>query len=345
MSLISTHWFPAYGFCETSDALSDRLFDDFDHQSEQFTGHDQSYLQLTPGSFRGRFLSAFLGEDVAIHMEFCNQALEQEVCGSPDHFSFGVILSEPDPFFVKGREFSADEVFVLPPSGNLHLVSPLNGAIMAIAIRRDLLLRLFCLAAPILDWFENLGREVGFLRRGLLARRLREDAVAALEGISPFDRKVPSTMVGLALANSVASKISLEWAGGWACEGMAGTLHYERFRKFRDRLFSEDALPDSGAKLAKAFDVSKRSVEQAFAANVSMGPLTYLRVHRLHEVRRKLMDSGLSGSCIGDIAAEHGFWDWSRFSKHYRHQFGELPSATRQNRADRTGKQSPSYRS
>jgi hypothetical protein len=36
-------------------------------------------------------------------MEFCNQALEQEVFGSPDHYTFGVTLDEAAGFTSKGR--------------------------------------------------------------------------------------------------------------------------------------------------------------------------------------------------------------------------------------------------
>jgi hypothetical protein len=53
---ISTRWFPACGLCERNAWLSDKVYKDFDHQAEQLSGHDQSYLQLTAGPFRGRFL-------------------------------------------------------------------------------------------------------------------------------------------------------------------------------------------------------------------------------------------------------------------------------------------------
>ena len=89
-------------------------------------------------------------------MEHCNQALEQEVVGSTDHFTFGVTLSEGGNFLVNGRQISGAEVFVLPPTGNLHVISPLNGAIMAIAIKRDLFLRQLSLAPVVLDWLEGL---------------------------------------------------------------------------------------------------------------------------------------------------------------------------------------------
>ena len=330
-NLISTRWFPTCDFSARSDVLADNVFRDFDQQAEQLVGHDQSYLQLTPGAFRGRFLSAFFGEDVAIHMEHCNQALEQEVVGSTDHFTFGVTLSEGGNFLVNGRQISGAEVFVLPPTGNLHVISPLNGAIMAIAIKRDLFLRQLSLAPVVLDWLEGLKGTVGYLSARRVARRIREDAIAAIEGVAPNKTLAPAALVGTALAASIASKFSLE-LGNVMAEGSFVRSHaYDRYQQCRTWLHSSTNTLDDSAKISGAAHASKRSVEQAFSSNVSMGPLTYLRILRLHEIKRKLSERSCLDHSIGDIAAEHGFWDWSRFSQHYRRHFGELPSATRQN--------------
>ncbi|MCB1452789.1 MAG: helix-turn-helix transcriptional regulator, partial [Rhizobiaceae bacterium] len=97
----------------------------------------------------------------------------------------------------------------------------------------------------------------------------------------------------------------------------------------RNHLLCRNTPPDRSSEIANLIQVSKRTVEQAFSSNVSVGPLTYSRILRLHQVRRKLMDPSMATLSIGDIAAEHGFWDWSRFSQHYRRQFGSLPSAAR----------------
>ena len=328
-SFFSTRWFPSCEFCADNDALTDQLFDDFDLQAEQLSGHDQSYLQLTPGPFEGRFLSAFLGKEVAIHMEFCNQALEQEVSGSPDHFTLGVTLSEQAPFLIKGRELLASDLFILPPSGNLHLVSPTNAAIMAIAIERNLFMEQLYMAHPFLDWVGALSREVGVLRLDRLAHRVREDAIAALEAVSSSAEAAPTSWAGRALANSITTKISLEWGSVIAYKETLGTQSFDRYQIGRNHLLCRNTPPDRSSEIANLIQVSKRTVEQAFSSSVSVGPLTYSRILRLHQVRRKLMDPSMATLSIGDIAAEHGFWDWSRFSQHYRRQFGSLPSAAR----------------
>ncbi len=328
--LTSMRWFPSCEIGARNASLLNNVYEDFDQQSEQLVGHDQSYLQLTPGAFQGRFLSAFLGDDVAIHMEYCNQALEQEVGGSPGHLSFGVILSDGGAFFVNGRPLTKNDVFILPPSGNLHVTSPLNGAVMAITIRRDMFLRQSGLSPMVLDWLDDLTDSVGFLRAGRLPDRLREDAVSALEGIAQTDAQVSETVLGQALAAGIASKLSLEWSSAAVRDGLCGTPAYDRFQRCKSGFQTEAASIENVSRVTTMGRASKRSVEQAFSTHVSMGPLAYLRIMRLHDVKRKLADQAFADRSIGDIAAEHGFWDWSHFSHQYRRHFGELPSFTRQ---------------
>jgi len=50
---------------------------------------------------------------------------------------------------------------------------------------------------------------------------------------------------------------------------------------------------------------------------------------QLNHIRRDLMSDASANLSIGVIAARHGIWHWSRFSRYYRLLFGELPSQTR----------------
>ena len=333
--LISTRWFPKCTFSAKKGALLDNVFKDFDQQAEQLVGHDQTYMQLTRGKFRGRFLSAILGGDVAIHMEYCNQALEQHVSGPPDFLTFGVLLSDKEVFSINGSAITFDDVFVVPTTGDLHVISPLNGAIMAIAVRRDTLLAHSGLSPIAANWLADLNGTVGNLRMPRLANRLREDAIAALESASDTCATTPAVMIGQALVASIASNLSLGWNTGAANAKVDLTAAFDRFQSCRQWLNEAPAQRVDLDEVAKQMQNSKRSIEQAFSQTVSMGPLTYLRLCRLHEVRRKLANPVANTQTIGDIAADHGFWDWSRFSQNYRQHFGELPSATRCSQVDR----------
>lgn len=327
---ISTRWFPSCAFSAKTDHLLDNLFTDFDQQAEQLAGHDQTYLQLSRGAFQGRFLSAFLGPKVAVHLEYCNQALEQEVAGSPDLLTFGVVLSDTTQFRVNGTTLSRDSVFVLPPNGALHVLSPTDGAIMAITIHRETFLHQAALAPAAADWLAQLSSTIGTLHAPRLAQRFREDAMTALESVAQSSTPLPRAMIGQALSTSLASKVSLEWNSTLAREMNDANASFDRYRQCQKLLDAANLPVEDTLRLGQSVGASKRAVENAFSKVVSMGPLTYSRVLRLHAARRKLSDPTYANLSIGDIAADHGFWDWSRFSHTYGQHFGERPSETRQ---------------
>lgn len=59
-----------------------------------------------------------------------------------------------------------------------------------------------------------------------------------------------------------------------------------------------------------------------------MGLISYLRLRRMHLVRRALLRAAPGSSTVTRIAADYGFWELGRFSIEYRARFGESPSAT-----------------
>ncbi len=87
------------------------------------------------------------------------------------------------------------------------------------------------------------------------------------------------------------------------------------------------------ADVARAAQVSVRTLEVNFRAYLDMTPRTYLRVVRLRLARHALMSTNDTRQ-IADIAKSLGFTHVSRFSQYYASLFGETPSDTRQ-RVDR----------
>ncbi|MEX3007402.1 helix-turn-helix domain-containing protein [Hoeflea sp. TYP-13] len=200
---------------------------------------------------------------------------------------------------------------------------------MAIIIRRELLLGHPGLASKIADWMDGLTNHVEMLHAPRLAQRLREDAVSALESASQARTEASRDLIGRALVASIVAKLTLEWSGPPTANEFTAAKSYERFQECRPLLISDWKRFSSTAAFTKSVRASRRSVENAFSENAQVGPLGYLRIFRLHQVRRQLVNPDCFHLSIGDIAAEHGFWDWSRFSNHYRRHFGELPSETR----------------
>lgn len=91
----------------------------------------------------------------------------------------------------------------------------------------------------------------------------------------------------------------------------------------RDRIIE----PISVDELCVAMHVSRRYLEYAFADAFGTSPSRYLRLLRLHQVRRHLKASA-GRTTITNEAFRMGFNHMSLFTTQYKNAFGECPSDT-----------------
>ncbi|MCR9139984.1 MAG: helix-turn-helix domain-containing protein [Alphaproteobacteria bacterium] len=259
--------------------------------------------------------------------------MEKEFAVSPRKFSFCLSLKETAPLEIYGHTKSADCIYVVPPDGEFVTVSPPNSLLMAITIDSQTLLNNAGLVPELVDWLSGLNRQCVFVKSLELANRMRADMVSALESLAIAPSLNKRSIVERATLFSIASALTMAWLRNQTLPILPPTNAYERFRQARVLLQKDVEIFDERSGHRIAHLGSKRSIEQAFTDHVSMGPLSYARLIRLHNARSKLRNAEHKMKSIGDIAAEEGFWDASRFAAHYRSHFGELPSATRQKSA------------
>lgn len=101
--------------------------------------------------------------------------------------------------------------------------------------------------------------------------------------------------------------------------------------------------PWSGASLARAAGVSRRSMERSFKQVRGCGPLEAVRRVRLGYARRDLLTARAESS-VTETAMRWGFLHLGRFSRAYAGFFGERPSETlRRSRAVTLGAQFSPY--
>ncbi len=86
--------------------------------------------------------------------------------------------------------------------------------------------------------------------------------------------------------------------------------------------------PISLGTLCSQMYVGRRTLIQGFREHLGMGPMAYLKLQRLHGVRRGLLEAQAGGETISGLAASWGFLNPGHFARDYRRLFGELPSAT-----------------
>lgn len=82
------------------------------------------------------------------------------------------------------------------------------------------------------------------------------------------------------------------------------------------------------ADLCHQAHISRRTLIQGFQEHLGVGPMAYLKIHRLHGVRRDLLAADPRQRGVGTIAAEWGFLNAGHFARYYHQLFGERPRDT-----------------
>jgi AraC-like DNA-binding protein len=121
-----------------------------------------------------------------------------------------------------------------------------------------------------------------------------------------------------------------------ACYAMANAEPSRSFLSSPERLVrsAQEYLDNAGdalvhiSELLSALRTSRRTLHRAFNEVLALPPLTYLRHRRLCEARLRLTREAAAGITVAEVALQHGFSDFGRFSGYYRRLFGENPSDT-----------------
>jgi transcriptional regulator GlxA family with amidase domain len=80
--------------------------------------------------------------------------------------------------------------------------------------------------------------------------------------------------------------------------------------------------------LASAAGVSERTLRAAFQGYFGIGPVQFLRLRTLNQVRDSLRNCDPALTTVTDVATRFGVWELGRLARDYRLLFGELPSQT-----------------
>jgi AraC family ethanolamine operon transcriptional activator len=82
------------------------------------------------------------------------------------------------------------------------------------------------------------------------------------------------------------------------------------------------------ADICQAVHASKRSLHYGFQDMFGMGPMAFLKVLRLHAIRRILLGAEPKSLQVKEVATTWGFCSMGHFSRDYKQLFGESPSQT-----------------
>lgn len=93
-------------------------------------------------------------------------------------------------------------------------------------------------------------------------------------------------------------------------------------------LRQETESPLSIRELCERLKINWRTLNMGFRELYGVPPKTYMRLSRLHHVRRVLCQSDPGTTNVTAVAVSWGFFQLGRFAVEYRQLFGEKPSDT-----------------
>jgi AraC-like DNA-binding protein len=118
-------------------------------------------------------------------------------------------------------------------------------------------------------------------------------------------------------------------AEGHSLEPTAGGRRQNHtLTRFVEFLKANPDRPIYLTEICAAIGVAERTLRGPCEEHLGMGPIRYLTLRRMHQVRRALLHSHPSTATVTQIVRDHGFWELGRFSVAYRILFGESPSET-----------------
>lgn len=80
--------------------------------------------------------------------------------------------------------------------------------------------------------------------------------------------------------------------------------------------------------LCRATGLRERTLRNIFHDYFGVGPMRFLKVRQLREIRAALLAADPAHHTVTDIATRFGIWDFSLFARNYKALFGEPPSHT-----------------
>ncbi len=306
------------------------MFNDVDHFGEAIASSGFQLTQLSQGAFRGRLASWMISPSLSVTRQQASQSLQVISDKRPDHLRFVVLLNTPLlPAFARDRPLVANAIFGFDIDRPVHLITspegqdqckidvakPLFQHYAALAHRYDLDDAFFQrnMVVPTTDRFSPLGTYLRQLfysgapqighRMPQAAKLLEQDLVPllidALPPVHQADAPRPYRRAALVVA--------------------AKTYIMEHLDQ-----------PLTLAQICQAVCTSQRSLQYGFQEMLGMGPMAFVKVQRLHGIRRALLYADPKPETVAQVAHQWGFWSLGHFSKDYKQLFGESPSQTLQ---------------
>ncbi len=303
-------------------------FNDVDHFGEALAASGFQVTQLSQGAFQGCLAAWMISPSLSVTRQQASQSLQVINDKQPDRFRFVVLLNTPaQPAFARDRPLVANSIFGFDIERPVHLITSPDGQDQC---KIDVSKAVFQHYAALAHRYDL---DEAFLQRNMV--------VPALDRFSPLCAYLRQ------LFQTGASQV-------WGQTPQAATLMEQDLmpllidalppahqakapRSYRRAALVSTAKayimenldqPLTLAQICQAVCISQRSLQYGFQDMLGMGPMAFVKVQRLHGIRRALLYADPKPETVAQIAHQWGFFSLGHFARDYKTMFGELPSET-----------------
>ena len=296
---------------------------DIDEQAALLRGWNQSYDQISAGSFQGTFLEATL-DRVHLFREVTSNALYQTGVLSAGTVAVGVPLALRGNATFCGRRCDGSQLHVFSGDDAFEFFSPCGLDIAGFVFDAE-----DFYGALTADEQETMVHALGkpHLRsvtpQG--ADRLRQLFADVCDELtqSPAIAVAPNRLSAMTRDIATALACALAFEQTDAGDPVPEPRRSRIVRQARELAAQgRDGSAITVEELCRSVGVSRRALQYCFLEILGIGPSAYLRAVRLNGARRAMKQA----TSVADAAALWGFWHFGRFARDYKSMFGELPS-------------------
>lgn len=296
---------------------------DIDEQAALLRGWNQTYDQISAGTFEGAFLEADL-DGVQLFREVTSNALHQIGVLRAGTVAVGVPLALRGNATFCGQPCDGTQLHVFSGDDAFEFLSPCGLDIAGFILEEEGL-REVLTAEEQETVMPSLGRPHLRPARPHAAERMRRLFADACDMLTHCPEIASDGVRFSAMSRDMAAGLVSALAYDSA-DGSEAVPQPRRSRIVRQARELAAAGNDGGAvtveELCRRLGVSRRALQYCFLETLGIPPSTYLRAVRLNGARRAIK----CATSVADAATLWGFWHLGRFARDYKLMFGELPS-------------------
>lgn len=308
---------------------------DSDQHAESLVAWNQTYDQLSVGSFAGSLVDIWF-DGMQLFREITNRSLSQSGTSWKDSYVFGIPLAASGMGLFSKQLLPLNALFCFRGSEGFSLRTPEFYDLVGVSLPASALDELFNI---------NDKRAVEFFLSGnplVLTPPLEKlDALrrclASMFEFGPVQFHYPQIQRAMrsAIMGHLSEVLQTASPARPPAPSFKGRCHVvEQSIKYamahRDQSVTVSDLCEHAS-------ISRRMLNYCFQDVLDTNPVQYLRALRLNGARRELRSDYRAKEGIHDVAYRWGFWHLSRFAEEYRTLFGELPSETIKSRGRTLG--------